>query len=587
MSVTGRTRVAAVVGSPIRHSLSPVVYNAAFAACDLDWTYAAFDVPSGSGSAALDAMRVLGLAGMSVTMPLKEEVAAAVDERSDDAAALGAVNCVVPVERPAGSGARAPTARASCGRCWPRVSTRPAPAASSSGPAVRPGRWWWPWPATARPGSWWPTGPRRRRSGRPPWPARWARCWPSTPSPASWAQPTWSSTPRPSAWRAPGSRCRWSRLRSGQVVADLVYQPVRTELLEAAAAGGCRTVDGVGMLVHQAALAFELWTGIDAPVGAMLEAAAGPPGGRGGRETARGEDRPDILSPVRFVPILPQSRLVDRLWRPGTMALQGTLDTFELQDVLRLLASTAKSGRLRLDTDRGAGSVWMDGGSVVAVESPAGSGDTTDAIFDLLRARDGSFNFVPEEAPVEPGKPMDVEPLLAGAEERLVEWREIEKVVPSMFSWVRLADALPAPEVTIDAAAWHTVTAIGSGVTVADLGHSLDLSRGQRLPARARPGRDGARLGERRGAHRRLRVPASGARRRPTASSPSSSRSRRRPGRPSPTSTRPPSPSPSSTATRRLRPTGSSPRPSSRTASSRRASATTTPPRPSRSASPP
>jgi hypothetical protein len=158
------------------------------------------------------------------------------------------------------------------------------------------------------------------------------------------------------------------------------------------------------------------------------------------------------------------------------MALQGTLDTFELQDVLRLLASTAKSGRLRLDTDRGAGSVWMDGGSVVAVESPAGGGDTTDAIFDLLRARDGSFNFVPEEAPVEPGKPMDVEPLLAGAEERLVEWREIEKVVPSMFSWVRLADALPAPEVTIDAAAWHTVTAIGSGVTVADLGHSLDLS---------------------------------------------------------------------------------------------------------------
>jgi hypothetical protein len=158
------------------------------------------------------------------------------------------------------------------------------------------------------------------------------------------------------------------------------------------------------------------------------------------------------------------------------MALQGTLDTFELQDVLRLLASTAKSGRLRLDTDRGAGSVWMDGGSVVAVESPAGSGDSTDAIFDLLRARDGSFNFVPEEAPAEAGKPMDVEPLLAGAEERLVEWREIEKVVPSMFSWVRLADALPAPEVTIDAAAWHTVTAIGSGVTVADLGHSLDLS---------------------------------------------------------------------------------------------------------------
>jgi hypothetical protein len=144
--------------------------------------------------------------------------------------------------------------------------------------------------------------------------------------------------------------------------------------------------------------------------------------------------------------------------------------------VLRLLASTAKSGRLRLDTDRGAGSVWMDGGSVVGVESPAGSGDATDGIFDLLRAREGSFAFVPEESPGAPESPMDVEPLLAGAEERLVEWREIEKVVPSMFSWVRLAEELPAPEVTIDAAAWSTVTAIGHGVTVADLGHSLDLS---------------------------------------------------------------------------------------------------------------
>lgn len=158
------------------------------------------------------------------------------------------------------------------------------------------------------------------------------------------------------------------------------------------------------------------------------------------------------------------------------MALQGTLDTFELQDVLRLLASTAKSGRLRLDTDRGPGSVWMDDGSVVGVQTPAGSDDPTDGIFELLRAREGSFTFEPGEAPADPTKPNDVEPLLAGAEERLVEWREIEKVVPSMFAWVRLAEELPAPEVTIDGDAWRTVTAIGSGVTVADLGHSLDLT---------------------------------------------------------------------------------------------------------------
>jgi shikimate dehydrogenase len=62
-------------------------------------------------------------------------------------------------------------------------------------------------------------------------------------------------------------------LRAGQVVVDLVYQPRRTALLAAAAAAGARPVDGLGMLVHQAARAFRLWTGVEAPVPAMREAA--------------------------------------------------------------------------------------------------------------------------------------------------------------------------------------------------------------------------------------------------------------------------------------------------------------------------
>jgi shikimate dehydrogenase len=50
-------------------------------------------------------------------------------------------------------------------------------------------------------------------------------------------------------------------LRPEQVVADLVYHPLRTSWLGAAAAAGCTTVDGLGMLVHQAVLQQELWTG--------------------------------------------------------------------------------------------------------------------------------------------------------------------------------------------------------------------------------------------------------------------------------------------------------------------------------------
>ncbi|HYF44643.1 MAG TPA: hypothetical protein VD926_00440, partial [Acidimicrobiales bacterium] len=62
-------------------------------------------------------------------------------------------------------------------------------------------------------------------------------------------------------------------LTRGQVVVDLVYEPVETGLLAAARAAGARPVDGVGMLVHQAAHAFSLWTGEPAPVDAMHDAA--------------------------------------------------------------------------------------------------------------------------------------------------------------------------------------------------------------------------------------------------------------------------------------------------------------------------
>jgi shikimate dehydrogenase len=91
--VSGR-RLAALIGSPVEHSLSPVIHQAAFDAARIDWVYLAFDVPSGAGAAALDAMRVLGIAGMSVTMPHKREVADAVDRLEPAARALRSVNTV-------------------------------------------------------------------------------------------------------------------------------------------------------------------------------------------------------------------------------------------------------------------------------------------------------------------------------------------------------------------------------------------------------------------------------------------------------------------------------------------------------------
>jgi shikimate dehydrogenase len=64
-----------------------------------------------------------------------------------------------------------------------------------------------------------------------------------------------------------------THLGAGQVVVDLIYHPRRTALLVAAEAAGATPVDGLGMLVHQAAHQFRIWTGLDAPLVAMRAAA--------------------------------------------------------------------------------------------------------------------------------------------------------------------------------------------------------------------------------------------------------------------------------------------------------------------------
>jgi hypothetical protein len=159
------------------------------------------------------------------------------------------------------------------------------------------------------------------------------------------------------------------------------------------------------------------------------------------------------------------------------VALQGTLDTFGLPDVLRLLASTRKTGRLRITGDRSAGSVWLDGGAVVAgtATTSAASTELAYVVFDLLRCDEGSFVFEPDVNSVEPGVPTDVEVLVSQAEKLLEEWREIEAVVPSLALWVSLVADLPRPEVVVNAERWRALVAVGGGVTVGAIGASLSL----------------------------------------------------------------------------------------------------------------
>jgi shikimate dehydrogenase len=95
MTVTGKTRVVGVWGYPVKHSLSPVMHNAALAALGLDWTYVPFSVDPININDAVAAIRALDLVGVNITVPLKELVAPLLDRVDPDAARINSVNTIV------------------------------------------------------------------------------------------------------------------------------------------------------------------------------------------------------------------------------------------------------------------------------------------------------------------------------------------------------------------------------------------------------------------------------------------------------------------------------------------------------------
>ena len=275
-TLSAATQVVGVIGHPVAHSISPLLHNTAFDELGLDWVSVGFPVASGRAAVALAGARALGVRGLSVTMPLKEEAAAAADVLAAEAARLGAVNCVVAVdggwrgENTDGAGFLAALARGdrftpSGARCLVvgaggaaraviaalgdagaaevvvvnRTAERARTAAVLAGAVGRVGE-----------------------AGE-----------------ATGCDLVVNATPagmgdvsgRPDGWPVdPGL------LRTGQLVVDLVYHPPVTNWLAAAAEQGAITRNGLGMLVHQAALQIGNWTGQAAPLDAMWQAVAGP-----------------------------------------------------------------------------------------------------------------------------------------------------------------------------------------------------------------------------------------------------------------------------------------------------------------------
>ena len=264
-------RIAAVIGSPVTHSLSPAIHQAAFDAAGVSWTYTAFDITD--AAAALSAMRLLGLAGLSVTMPLKEDVAQAVDRLDPAAQVLNSVNTVswdggeLVGSSTDGAGFVASLAAAGVAVDGAQISVIGAGGAARS--VID---------ALGRAGAADITVLNRTRDR-----AEYAASLSKAASVGIVSDITRADIVINATSVGMGvsiddatdldMACDPALLRSGQVVADLVYHPLETAWIRAAADIGATTVDGLGMLVQQAALQQLQWLGTMPDTTAMRIAA--------------------------------------------------------------------------------------------------------------------------------------------------------------------------------------------------------------------------------------------------------------------------------------------------------------------------
>jgi shikimate dehydrogenase len=92
--VNGKTRVVCIIGNPIRHSLSPIMQNAAFAAGNLDYVYVPFAVNPENLEQAVIGLKALGVCGFNVTIPHKTAIIPFLDRLDENAESAGAVNTV-------------------------------------------------------------------------------------------------------------------------------------------------------------------------------------------------------------------------------------------------------------------------------------------------------------------------------------------------------------------------------------------------------------------------------------------------------------------------------------------------------------
>jgi len=269
--IGGATRVVAVLGWPIEHSLSPVIHNAAFDAMDLDWVYVALPVAPGPIPEAVAGLVALGVAGANITMPHKEAVADAVDQLTEDAERLRAVNTIeIAAGHTVGHNTDAPGfARFLEQDAGFDASGRTALLYGAGGAARACAL------ALARAGL-----TRLVVALRVPARAKELEAaldgLPTTVETVAFDQAGAISADlvvNGTPLGAHGETLPLPALGPSTVAVDLLYRPTMTPLQQTAREAGGAAFGGLGLLLRQAALSFEIWTGRQPPLEVMSAAA--------------------------------------------------------------------------------------------------------------------------------------------------------------------------------------------------------------------------------------------------------------------------------------------------------------------------
>ncbi|MDX2237642.1 MAG: shikimate dehydrogenase [Hyphomonadaceae bacterium] len=263
MTITSRTRLFAVIGDPVSHSLSPILHNGWIADHGLDAVYVALRIAAEGADAAFDVLKAMGFAGVNVTIPHKERAARVADDGVRDVANVltWRADGVLQADNTDGDGFLDALTEAQ--PAW-RENVRTALIVGAGGAAVSI--------AAALHG----VGVRVRIVNR-----THARAAALAARFAGAETAAWSDLGAAFAQAdlivnatslgldgAGGILWPFDGCAPGRIAVDIVYKPLETPFLRQARARGLIGVDGLGMLIHQAARAFEIWFGVRPDVGA-------------------------------------------------------------------------------------------------------------------------------------------------------------------------------------------------------------------------------------------------------------------------------------------------------------------------------